>query len=166
MIRGVMGYENRYAIDTMGNIYSFPNKTHKNIKAVKPRLMNTGYHAVALCKDNTIKYKTVHRIMAECFLGNVDGLVVNHKNGIRSDNRLENLEVVTPSENALHGVYVLKNGKSKLTHEQAQEIKSRVAAGEKQKHIATEFGVSPQIINYLVKGKTYNKSDIVDKYKD
>lgn len=81
----------------------------------------TGYLQV---KIHGKKY-SVHRMIAFAFCnGYVDGLHVNHKNGVRADNRAENLEWVTPSENVLHGFRELgrvpqqlgKFGESHSTH--------------------------------------------------
>ena len=161
-----MGYESRYAIDSFGNIYSFPNKNHKAIKGLKPKITKKGYAIVALCNENGIKYKTIHRIMAETFLKDCDSFVVNHINGVKTDNRLSNLELVTNANNALHKIHVLRTGKAKLNYEQTEEIKLRVLHGEKQKDLAKEFCVSPQIINQVVKGTTYKKSCISLQYKE
>jgi len=120
---------------------------------------------VSLRKDGKTIDCTIHRLVAKTFLDCVDGLDVNHINGNRSDNRLINLELVTRSKNLAHGMFVNKNGIAKLTHEQAEEVKRRVALGERQVDIAKEFNVFKQTINQIVRGTGYKNSKIAMQYK-
>lgn len=161
----IKGYEGLYAIDKEGNIFSYPNKAHSKIKQLKPRLRKNGYTYVNLMKDKHIKDCTVHRLIASTYIGDVEGKEVNHINGIRNDNRIENLEIVSKQTNILHGIHVNKNGMAKFTHEEAENIKERVNMGDKQYMIAEELNVSRQVINHIVKGNTYSNSSIVLSYK-
>lgn len=61
-----------------------------------------GYCTFSVCQDGKRKFYAAHRIVAETFIGNLDGKEVNHKNFIKTDNRVENLEVVTRAENMRH----------------------------------------------------------------
>lgn len=64
---------------------------------------NSGYPSVCLYNENGRSPKMVHRLVAEAAVdGYEEGLVVNHKNGDKHDNRPSNLEWVTPSENEIH----------------------------------------------------------------
>ena len=62
-----------------------------------------GYIRIELNKNSNKGSEAIHRLVAKHFLENPDKkTIVNHKNGIKTDNRLENLEWCTPSENMKH----------------------------------------------------------------
>ena len=91
---------------------------------------NNGYSSVDLCKDGTIKKYLIHRLVAEAFIPNPEKKPqVNHINGIKTDNRLDNLEWCTHSENMLHSYKQglsstkgEKNSQSKLNTEDVVKI--------------------------------------------
>ena len=94
--REVKGWEGRYEVSNWGRVRSFFD-THGNRRAepriLKPRKNGDGYLRVILRKDGKGIYKSVHRLVAEAFLPNPLNLPqINHRNEIKDDNRLENLE--------------------------------------------------------------------------
>jgi hypothetical protein len=112
------------------------------------------------CMDRSSGSSTVwmfsHRFIWEWVHGLIpDGLQVNHKNGIKSDNRLQNLELVTASENQLHafrtglakGAGGSSNPMSKLTAQQVTEI--RESQGLTGLELAKRYGVSPALISMI-----------------
>ena len=165
MRKDIPNFEGLYSVDIDGNVYAYPNLAHRNEKQLKPRLRKNGYLYVSLRKNRKTIDSMVHRLVAKAFLDCVDGLQVNHINGKRADNRLVNLEMVNRSINVLHGMFVNKNGIAKLTHEQAEEVKRRVALGERQVDIAKEFNVLKQTINQIVRGVGYKNSKIATQYQ-
>jgi hypothetical protein len=105
----------------------------------------------------------VHRLVALAFLGN--GAEVNHKNGDKADNRLENLEWTTRSDNCLHGIHVLKrrlpwgerNGSAKLTADDARAIR---AYKHPKKYgalvyLAQKYGVSKNVLLDIRFGRSW-----------
>lgn len=94
--REVVGYP-RYQVSNEGQVIG------PRFGLMHPSISVKGYCYVTL---DDRKNKFVHRLVAEAFLGPSDKQV-NHKNGVRSDNRVENLEWVTPSENQKHAFAVL-----------------------------------------------------------
>jgi hypothetical protein len=100
--KDVIEYEGHYQVSSLGNIKSI--KFSKE-KILKPCFDSDGYTQVGLCKNGIPKTRKVHQLVAESFLNHIPcgiELVVNHKNFIKHDNRLENLEVITNAENARH----------------------------------------------------------------
>jgi len=111
--KDIEGYEGLYRVSNLGRIKSLPfeylcghHKTQlmlnqeKIKKLVKSRY---GYLLVGLNKNGVCNKTSVHRIVAINFLENPENKKeVNHKNGIKADNRVENLEWNTPSENSKH----------------------------------------------------------------
>jgi hypothetical protein len=72
-------------------------------KMLSMEVTENGYHRVGLTSNGVLKRIKVHQLVAMAFLGHVrcgNDLVVNHKNFVRSDNRVENLEIVTSRENS------------------------------------------------------------------
>lgn len=101
--KDVIGYEGLYQVSNLGSIKSLGNDKTKKERILKDRINKFGYLRVVLYKYGNTKNKSVHQIVAESFLNHtVFGmeLVINHKNFIRNDNRVENLEIVTARENS------------------------------------------------------------------
>lgn len=115
----------------------------------------------------SIKAKTigVHRLIAEAFIGPppTSQHQVNHKNGVKSDNRAANLEWVTCSENARHAIDVLKRKAArgerafgnKLAEGQVREIRVRLGSGESRGDIARHYGVNGSTIRAIELGITW-----------
>ena len=124
--KDIKGYEGKYQVSNSGQIKSlerrvYINKNHLFYKqgqryfVKKERLLKQilsigtlkkkGYLTVALYKNNIPKWNTVHRIVVVAFIPNLKNKPqVNHKNGIKTDNRIENLEWCTGSENMRHAI--------------------------------------------------------------
>lgn len=83
----------------MGRIRSLQNKTRKGTRLIKANLSN-GYLMVNLHRDGQRSY-CVHKLVATAFFGE-SKLTVNHKNRIRTDNRVINLELLSQRENVIH----------------------------------------------------------------
>lgn len=111
----ITNYPNYYISDR-GDIVSYHKYTPIKCKPVKTQ---KGYLRIGLYKNNVCKIHFVHRLVAKEFLQRIVGKHwVNHKNGIKSDNRVDNLEWCTMEENMTHAVSsrLLKNfGQTGLT---------------------------------------------------
>ena len=111
--KSVIGYEGMYEVSNTGNVRSVDRQVSTNIKfntsrIIKGKTLNmnlkhTGYYSVDLCKNGKVKTESVHRLVAIAFIPNPNSSkVVNHINGIKTDNRVENLEWVSYKDNHWH----------------------------------------------------------------
>jgi hypothetical protein len=126
----------------------------------KLKLRKNGYLSVNLSFSGKVKHCLVHRLVLEAFKGK-SVLHVNHINGVKNDNRLENLEYCTPRENINHAVKngLIKSGAShklsKISHAQVLEIRNLLSEGLGSTEISRAMGISRYIVNDIKRGKTH-----------
>jgi len=96
----IIGFDNKYEVSNFGRVLSKHFNTKKVLKQTPNRL---GYQTVCLVDKPKNKLKTVHSLVASAFLNNkLNKPQVNHKDGNKLNNNLQNLEWVTSSENIIH----------------------------------------------------------------
>lgn len=166
--RPAPGYEGLYSVSNLGRV-----RRDAPGKRAKPGLIRTtnvrrnGYARITLSKDDVPRAHAIHRLVAIAFVEGrtEDRWQVNHKNGVKHDNRAENLEWVSPSQNAHHafqaGLHVRRNvngSRRKLT---AADVRyARRAYREKCREfgavaLARRFGVTPTTMLAAINGRTW-----------
>lgn len=170
-------WDKKYEFGSDGSVWSLDfNHTGKR-KQLKTYLDQDGYPTVVFNHDGIRSVVRVHRAVGILFLGPkpTPKHQVNHKNGIKADNRIENLEWVTCQENVVHGWRQIgrkisdsvrrngaalfsgtRNPKAKINLETAKEIKRlRIECGYSLKSIADDFGISTAQVSAIASGRCW-----------
>lgn len=153
----VLGFEGFYEVSDAGSVQRVQANRGTSGGLLRSRPNPKGYLRVALHRDGRRSDRSVHRLVLEAFVGLGFASEANHRNGIKSDNRLANLEWVTPVENNRHAretglsrpLKGERNGRSKLTAEQVREIKRTPGTNVA---LAARYGVSDQVISGIRRG--------------
>lgn len=175
--KDVKGYEGLYQVSNFGKVkslertwFSGKNSCTKKTKPehiMKYRLAKgTGYCLLKLTKDGMEKHVYVHRLVAEAFLPNPNNLPeVNHIDGNKENNCVENLEWVTAKGNILHAtknklriIDGCNNWQAKMTPDNILFIRNNYKPRDKnfgRKALAKRFGCNVSIISNIVARKTY-----------
>ena len=149
VLKEIFGYENKYYVSNFGFVYRKLNGVYKKMK---PYCGTSKYLHISFFKNGGYKTYDVHRLVAESFIPRIDGKTeVNHKNGNREDNRVENLEWVSRSENLIHRHRVLNRlpvgSKSVVCFETKKVFRNITDA-------AKSINVSAEALSCCVNGKT------------
>lgn len=159
----VSGY---FRVDADGAVWRLQTRSRTGrVRSIEPRRAdyreNNGYRRIRIGRLGTL---TAHRLVWLALRGSIPvGLEVNHKNLDKGDNRIDNLELVTHTENVHHAiangvVRVLRGaevGTSKLSEDDVVEIRQRVGRGEAKRAVARAFDVTPTLVRHIVSGKAW-----------
>ena len=144
--KDVVGYEGVYQVSNLGSVKSLArvvttargSRTYEE-KKLKPYLGSICYLVVGLHKSGKIKNRTIHQLVAESFLNHTPNglkLVVDHINNVKTDNRVENLQIISHRENSSKDK---KYGTSKHTgvgwHKATKKWRARIIIGGKDKYL-------------------------------
>lgn len=170
MTKDIIGFEGIYFCDIEGNFFSYPKKTRKGIRKLKPVLSNNGYLMIDLCKDGKSKKFLTHRLIANCFIKNPKNKEqINHKNGLKLDNRVCNLEWNTRSENQIHAINSglrttkgEKNSQSKLSELNVIKIFND---NRRYSYISEEYEISVPTVSNIKNGYSWNHVTGLKKYR-
>lgn len=174
--KDVVGYEGLYVVNNAGVVKSLDKcRTKKysngNIavmifcgRVLSPKVEKSGYITHTLTKDGVRKTVKVHRLVATAFIPNPENKPqVNHINGIKSDNHVQNLEWATTFENRQHAYDIglqkptsgIKNGMCTHTEDEIKFILKMYASGMRQIDIVNEHGFKKELVNIVVNGKAW-----------
>lgn len=161
--RDIPGYEGLYQVSNTGLIKGMvSSRGHASGRITQGA--GRRYAQVFLTRNSQGQHHYVQRLVMLAFVGErPEGMQVNHINGNGFDNRLENLEYVTPSQNVRHRFDVLgqKNPRgeevrsSKLTEEKVREIRRLYAQGKPTNELAPMYGVDISNIRLIVRRKAW-----------
>ncbi len=158
-MKDIPNYESLYFATIDGKIFSYPKKTRKGIREIVPH-KGSNYNLIDLCKDGKIKKYLIHRLIAETFIPNPDNKPqVNHIDGNKRNNRVDNLEWCTASENQKHSISIglrtckgEKNSQSKINAEVALSI---FKDKRQYKEISKQYNVSIPTVSDIKRGYSW-----------
>lgn len=162
--KDVPGYEDIYLVSNLGRVRRIAPTGHKseNNRIMKGGINNKGYARCELNWGGVGKWYAVHALVLSAFVGiKPEGYVTNHKNGIKTDNRLENLEYCTVSYNTQHAYDIglagrEKHGRSKLTEEDVSNIrKEYIPIKNSYRVLGRKYGVHNSVIVDIIKNRIW-----------
>lgn len=157
MWKDIEGYEGLYQVSNQGRV--------RIIKERKLSIDKNGYNTVMLVNNGQRKLCKVHRLVAKAFIDNSEFKTqVNHIDGDKSNNKSDNLEWVTPSENTLHS-YKMGLAKSSKGRALSVETKMKISKGNKGKKVGIDNPNSiPRLIIYNNEKYIFDSKEEAKRY--
>jgi Mor family transcriptional regulator len=156
--KDVVGYEGHYQVSSLGNVRSI------KIRYIKPSVDKDGYLKVSLSKENVAKQYFVHRLVGKSFLNNISNLPqINHKDGIKTNNKASNLEWSTALENLSHayanGLKFLNFGEenrfAKFTSEDILSMRKDRELGMSYRELSIKYNCEISNVRLIIRRKTW-----------
>jgi len=127
--KDIAGFEGFYKVSDKGRIYSVERKDSRGNRCggriLKPKYSRGGYLMVHLYKNGKMKAKSVHRLVAESFLPNSNGLPqVNHRDEVKDNNNVENLEWCDSKYNINYGTLLERSAQAQSKKVRAVNVKT------------------------------------------
>lgn len=163
VFKDIPNYEGLYQVSNKGNVKSIIS----NNKILKPKITSKGYLSVKLYKGGQKKDFLAHRLVAEAFIPNPQSLyTVNHKNEIKTDNRVENLEWMSIYDNNRYGTHDERMAKSLCLPILQYDLNGNfIKEWDSIKSVEEEKGFRNSHISECCSGKQKTSYGYVWKYK-
>jgi hypothetical protein len=161
--KDINDFEGMYKVSNLGNLKRLLGKGVFAERLICRNIDRYGYIKRVLCRDGKMFYFTEHRLVANSFIENPENkATVNHINGIKTDNRVENLEWNTNLENKQHAINLgltnlkgTNHPKCKLTEEQVIEIR-KIGFTKTRTSLSKKYGVCRNSILRIITGENWN----------
>jgi len=173
-LRDIPGYEGLYAVTKDGRVWAHANWLHQGM--FLKQVLRGGYRAVHLCNQGKARMKPVHRLVAITFIPNPNSLSqINHKDGVKTNNKVQNLEWCTASHNRKHswdiGTTVItaafiecarRKARAMGTQRRRLSMRQALVIRELSKTVPRRelmkiYGLSAPSLSELITGKTYKE---------
>jgi len=163
MWKDVISYEGLYEVSSFGRVKSIRRRSLKDGRQVHERILKPGagnrnYKVVCLSKNGISRTITIHRLVATSFIPDKEiETQVNHKDGNKFNNYLENLEWCTRKENMIHAKKVLKRNINAyaLSHKEVFAVRNVDYKGITLTRVAKIYNVARSTISNIVNRVTY-----------
>ena len=155
IFKTIKGYDGKYQISNLGRVKSLARKGVKRDRILKASIASDGYPGVAVFINSKAFRLSIHRLLGEYFIPNPENKkTINHKNGIKTDYRLVNLEWSTQLENNLHALStgLRPSSRRSLSDKDALFVFNSL---KNTSELKAMFNVSRNVIRRIKLGLTY-----------